>query len=330
MAAKELLYKIGVVLIGRNEGERLSVCLKSVTELAAQIVYVDSGSTDDSVILALSMGAHVVELDMAMPFTAARARNAGFKRLLQLQPNAEYVQFLDGDCELVQGWLEKAVSFLDQNDEVAVVCGHRRERYPEQSVFNRLCDMEWDTPVGETRACGGDALMRVSVLIGVEGYREDLIAGEEPELCVRLRKNGWKIWRIDEGMALHDAAITQFSQWWKRSQRGGYAFAEGAFLHGASPERHWVKESLSAWFWGGGIPVLALNVGFMNGMAGWAVLLIYPLQVGRLALRGRYMLKDNWLRAFFLVLGKFPELLGQLQFLRNRLIGSKSKLIEYK
>ena len=196
------------------------------------------GSTDGSVLEARSLGVDVVELDARTPFTAARARNDGFERLCQVAPKLPYVQFVDGDCEVVAGWLDKAVAFLDLHRDVAVVCGRRRERYPARSIYNRLCDLEWDTPVGEAKACGGDALMRAEAFEKVDHFRADLIAGEEPELCLRLRQAGWRIWRLDYEMTLHDAAITRFSQWWSRTLRGGYAFANGAYLHSAAPERH--------------------------------------------------------------------------------------------
>ncbi|WP_027147395.1 glycosyltransferase [Methylobacter marinus] len=321
---------IGVVVIGRNEGERLKICLQSLLKAASKIVYVDSGSQDNSVQMAKGMGINVVELDLTIPFTAARARNTGFQWLLNNYPDINYVQFVDGDCEINSSWLTTAKKFLDEQSAYAVAFGRRRERYPEKSIYNLLCDMEWNTPVGDAKACGGDALMRVAALAAVEGYRDDLIAGEEPELCVRLRAAGWRIRRLAEEMTLHDAAITRFSQWWKRAQRGGYAFAEGFFLHGATRERFRVKESRSPWLWGCFIPVVAISVAFFKGMAGWSLLLVYPLQVGRLALRGEQVPRNNWLRAFFLVLGKFPELLGQLQFIWNRLAGRKGRLIEYK
>jgi len=321
---------LGIVIIGRNEGERLSRCISSSIRESRHVVYVDSGSTDNSITIAKQLGAEVVNLDLSIPFTAARARNSGFDLLNTLYPSVIYVQFIDGDCELVEGWIKKGLGFLSSNPQFAVVCGRRRERFPNASIYNLLCDLEWDTPVGETKSCGGDALMRVDAVKAVNGFNGNLIAGEEPELCVRLRQVGWKIYRLDAEMTWHDAAITRFKQWWKRTQRGGYAFAEGAFLHGAPPERHWVKESRSAWFWGGIIPVMALIAAIFNANAGWAVLLIYPLQVGRLALLGKHMPKINWLRAYLLMVGKFPELLGQLQFLWHRLMGSRSRLIEYK
>jgi GT2 family glycosyltransferase len=321
---------IGVVVIGRNEGLRLERCLRSLAHGAEQVVYVDSGSSDGSVAMAQALGVHVLALDMARPFTAARARNEGFACLQRLLPSMRYVQFVDGDCEVDPGWLASAQAFLQAHPEVAVVCGRRRERFPQRSIYNWLCDLEWDTPIGEAKACGGDALMRVDAFTQVGGFRPDLIAGEEPELCVRLRAKGWKIWRLAAEMTLHDAAMTHFSQWWRRSLRAGHAYAEGAFLHGRAPEHHWLRESRRAWLWGLGIPLATVLAGGLMG--GWALLLllIYPLQAARLARRGGKSRRENWLQAVFLVLGKFPEMLGQVKFLLNRFAAGKAALIEYK
>ena len=101
------MKQVGLVAIGRNEGQRLRQCLVSATDKVARVVYVDSGSTDGSLELARSLGADTVELDLSIPFTAARARNEGFARLLGLAPAVEFVQFVDGDCELVDRWLQR-------------------------------------------------------------------------------------------------------------------------------------------------------------------------------------------------------------------------------
>lgn len=325
-----LSERIGVVIIGRNEGDRLVRCLNSLRNQVSQLVYVDSGSTDNSVDSAKGIGAEVVILDMGVPFTAARARNEGFNRMRRVFPQAEYAQFVDGDCEVSPSWLKQAAYFLDAHQEVAAVCGRRRERFPERSVYNTLCDMEWDTPIGEAKACGGDVLMRVDAFENVRGFRPDLIAGEEPELCVRLRAAGWKIWRLDAEMTLHDAAMTRFGQWWKRTTRAGHAFAEGAYLHGAIPERHWVSESRRAWVWGLGVPLVVLLVGLVNLMWGLLVFMIYPLQIAKLAMRDNFFTGKSWVKAFFLVLGKFPEMMGQLKFFWGLYRGRRGRLIEYK
>lgn len=311
---------IAAIVIGRNEGARLIACLDALGGLSP-VIYVDSGSTDGSVAAAQARGAQVVSLDMSQPFTAARARNAG---LAVLPDGTELVQLLDGDCVVQEGWLEQAQAFLADTPDVAVVCGRRREMHPDASVYNRLIDGEWDTPVGEALACGGDALMRVAALAAVGGYRDDLIAGEEPELCVRLRQAGWRIWRLDAEMTAHDAQITRLGQWWKRSKRAGHAFAEGAALHGAPPERHWVAETRRALLWGAGGPVLALLLALAFGPVDLLALLIYPLQVARLSRRG------GWTWAFFSVFGKFAEARGALGFYWRRLSGGQKRLIEYK
>lgn len=326
------LGRVGLVAIGRNEGQRLRQCLESVRGKAETVVYVDSGSTDGSVELARSLGISVVELDLSVPFTAARARNTGLAHLLDLNPQIEYVQFVDGDCEVVADWLDRAQKVLDTNPEVVVVCGRRRERFPQASIYNRLCDIEWDTPIGEAKACGGDAMMRVAALQQVGGYNPTLIAGEEPELCVRLRHKGGQIWRIDAEMTLHDAQITRFGQWWKRSVRAGHAYAEGAWLHGAPPERHWVRETRSIWLWGGVVPVVAIGATWSTHGFSLLLLLVYPLITYRIY---RYMRRiglssqDALVYAVFCMLGKFPQVQGQIRFYVSKLLGRRSTLIEY-
>jgi GT2 family glycosyltransferase len=324
---------LGCVAIGRNEGARLVRCLESLGGRAAHLVYVDSGSTDQSVAEARARGVEVVSLDTRVPFTAARARNAGLDRLLEIAPHVRYVQFVDGDCEVVPGWLERAHAVLEARPELAVVCGRRRERHPEHSLWNRIVDVEWDTPVGEAAACGGDAMMRVAPFREVGGFDPTLIAGEEPELCVRLRRAGFRIERLDAEMTLHDAAITRASQWWRRTVRSGHAFAEGAARHGASPERHWVRETRRIWLWGAIVPALATGLAPVTLGASLALLGGYPVSALRayraVRVRGRAR-SDSAAYALAITVGKFAEMQGVLQFHRRRRRGEVSTLIEYK
>lgn len=325
------LAQFGVVVIGRNEGERLQRCLRSLDPSALPVVYVDSGSTDGSPDAARALGVEVVALDLSVPFTAARARNAGFERLLQLAPGVEFVQFVDGDCEVAQDWLGKAAAALETDPKLAVVCGRRRERHPEASVYNRLCDIEWDTPVGEARACGGDCMMRVEAFRQAGGFDPSVIAGEEPELCVRLRQAGWTVRRLDAEMTLHDAAMTRFGQWWQRAVRCGFAFALGASLHGNPPERHYVKERRRVFLWGFALPVLLLGTAWLSG--GWSLLgfLIYPVQAARIAIRTRSRpFRDAAAWGVSCVVSKVPEFVGMCRFYLGRWRGRRAKLIEYK
>lgn len=293
--------EVGFVIIGRNEGDRLATCIDSVLRETELAVYVDSGSADGSCDLARQRGLPVVDLDPAQPFTAARARNAGAAWLIENHPRLQLVHFIDGDCELVPGWLETALVAMRAEPDLASVCGRRRERAPHASPYNQLCDQEWDTPVGIADTCGGDALFRIKPFAEVDGFSEDLIAGEEPDLCHRIRLNGWRIRRIDHDMTIHDAAMTQFHQWWQRSRRSGYATAEAYSRRGEYE------------------PLLARQVA-SNAL--WALPILWPLWP---LLWLRVCLSGGPLQASFITLGKLPHLQGQIDYWRRR-----RRLIEYK
>lgn len=330
---------VGVVVIGRNEGERLVRCLLSLGERVAAAVYVDSGSTDGSVEFAASVGARVVVLDTAQPFTAARARNAGFAALAAEVQMHGFVQFVDGDCEVEPGWLDRAAAVLREQSDVVAVFGRRRERHREASPYNRLCDLEWDVPVGEAEACGGDAMFRAAALRAVGGYDPTLIAGEEPELCMRLRARGGRILRVDAPMTVHDAAMHSFRQWWRRTVRSGYVEAEGVARHGCAYPRWRAAQSNLAWavavplVFGGQIAVaLAIGAASWAVIAALAMAALYGAQWLRIAVRAgkRWPARDARLWATACLLGKWPAVQGMFTFWWRRLRGGPRRLIEYK
>jgi GT2 family glycosyltransferase len=322
---------IGLVAIGRNEGERLLRCLTSAAA-SSPIVYVDSGSTDGSPERAAALNADVVQLPKDRPFTAGRARNFGFARLLSIAPSIRYVQFVDGDCEIAAGWLQAAAEFLEAHEDVAIVCGRRREQYPEASIYNRILDMEWDRPSGYTEACGGDFLVRSDVFRQSGGFTDALIAGEEPELCYRIRKLGWKIYRLPLPMTHHDAAITRARQWMRRTARAGYAYAARAALHRRDGNRYCWRENLRIVVWALFLPALAMVGALLVTPWSLALLLVFPLQFLRVA---RSTLKRHphaspFAYSFFTLLGRWPELYGQLMWLARALQGREETIIEYK
>lgn len=330
------MSNIGIVAIGRNEGARLVRCLKSIVNQVPEntpIVYVDSGSTDGSVAFAQSIGVHVVSLDMSIPFTMARGRNTGFSFLTEHFSDLEYIQFIDGDCELMAGWLQTASQILEQNQNLAVVCGRLHERFPNSSPYNRLADMEWNVPPGDAMACGGIAMMRVSALKEVNGYNTSLICGEEPEMCIRLRQRGWKIRRVTADMAIHDMAMTRFSQWWRRSIRGGWAVAEGTAMYGQSPERYMVREQFSGWLWGLAVPITSISLAWLTHGLSLSLLLGYPYLMLRVYQyrKGQGDISAHAsLYAFFCVLSKVPQAIGQLKYWFTRWQGQPATIIEYK
>jgi GT2 family glycosyltransferase len=333
--------RVGIVIIGRNEGGRLRRCLESVLREGCRVVYVDSGSDDGSPAFARGVGAEVVELDMSRPFTAARARNAGLDRLLELDRGTDFVQFVDGDCEIIDGWLDLAAQRLAADVDRAAVCGRLRERHPEKSIYNRLCDLEWNTPVGERESCGGIAMYRVADLAAAGGFDPTIPAGEEPELCMRLRCLGKRIFRLDAEMALHDSAMLRFSQWWRRQVRGGYGALDVATRFESDRPGAFTRQVRSARVWTVGWAALLLLVTGVAGVWGWRATAIagtvvasaQPLQACRIAHKARRKgvgLLVAFAHGLLTLIGKWAQLQGQLAYARDRVVGRGARLIEHK
>jgi glycosyltransferase involved in cell wall biosynthesis len=319
----------GVVLIGRNEGERLRLSLESVLRITNRVVYADSASTDGSIQLARSLGAIVVELDTSKPLNAARGRNAGFEALLQNFPECRYVLFLDGDCRLVDDFPARAVAFLEAHEKAAIACGRRLEAFPDASFYNRMAHEEWNTPVGQAEACGGDSMVRVRALQEIGGFDSELMASEEPEMAARLRARGWQVWRIDANMSEHDAAIYHFGQWWRRTLRSGYGYAQAWRRTRNLSQPINGRILRSAFLWAVGIPagLVVAAVLLRQPAALLLIPLLYAMQVFRIALR-REKLSLYGLRASaMLMLAKFAEVAGATRFFLESRPGHS---IEYK
>jgi len=349
-------HQTAVVVIGRNEGERLKRCLSSIqAQHSGPIVYVDSGSTDGSVAYARAVSVQVVELAMDTAFTMARARNAGLFYLSEhylSSDNSEIqlVQFVDGDCELAPGWLAVASDYLQRHPLVVAVCGNRIERFPHSSVYNQLIDMEWQAMAGEVEACGGDAMYRIDPLLLVDGFTDCMIAGEEAELGRRLTATGLSIMRLDEPMTTHDADMHKFTQWWLRSIRCGHAYAQGYDLQrnnrvsGRACYKR--RQVLSSLFYGIAVPALFLLFGSMLiavKLPPVSIIVIYSTMLFLLSLYIRLIQKSAWVKmrlgnslrqcfryGSFVALAKFPEAQGVLKYYKNKLLGKTAGIIEYR
>lgn len=321
--------KTGYVVIGRNEGERLKRSLASLASVDGPVIYVDSGSSDGSVEAARSLGARIVCLSADRPFTAARARNEGFRALEEAGPDTQFVMFLDGDCELAPGFVICALEAFAENADYGIVVGRVRERNREASIYNRLCDLEWSGPAGEIDACGGIFLIRRDVFAAVNGFNTAIVAAEDDELCIRVRGQGRRVFRLAVNMCFHDAEMTRFGQWWRRATRAGYAYAQV----GATHRGYFRAERARAFFWGLALPAAIIAAAPVT--AGWSLLGAGLYAASFVRARGKLIAAgtgkdDAALGATFLVLSKFPNLLGILDFWRKRLSGREIRIVEYK
>lgn len=328
---------IAAVVIGRNEGERLKRSLASVQEQVGRIVYVDSGSSDDSVAFARSLGIEVVELDRSAPFTAARGRNAGAMALHHSGDIPDYIQFIDGDCLLVQGWIAAGLAHLEARPDLGIVTGWRSEIHRDASVYNAICDFEWHRPAGPIDACGGDMMVRAQAFFDLDGFNPQVIAAEDDEFCVRMRKSGLGIERLPLSMTRHDAAMTRFSEWWRRAVRSGHGFAQVGHLH---PD-HFRAERRRVWLYGLVLPlialaglVLALSGAVLSGllvviaaMTGYELSWLRTVQG---LIRAGLPAREAMHHALYLSLSKFPNFLGMLTYYWRRWQRRDMNIIEYK
>lgn len=326
---------LAVVIIGRNEGERLTRCLQSVDVLRnsfpeLETIYVDSNSVDDSAYRARAAGARVLLLPPG-PTTAARGRNEGWRAT-----NADYVLFLDGDTILHPDFVATALKSLDHPHN-AVVWGHRRELAPSKSIYNRILDLDWVYPPGVSQFCGGDALMRRDVLAEVGGYDDTLIAGEEPEMCRRMMNLGYRIMHIDCPMTAHDLAMTSFRQYWKRAVRAGFAYASIAQRFRGTAAPLWQQEARRNILQGSLLLTLPLLAGLLSlWLRSWIPVAVLAsllfLLVVRTAQRAMWKCPRQIVTAVLYGIHshfqQIPILFGQLKFYREQ--HGEHRLIEYK
>lgn len=327
---------VSVVVIGKNEGARLGRCLASVqaanwTHIPHDIWYVDSGSSDGSLQTAERMGATALALDDVRP-CAAKARNLGWQ-----QARGEFILFLDGDTELHPDFVTKALATLE-DASLCAAWGHRRETQPQQSIYTRVLDLDWVYPVGRSLYFGGDVLVRRAALAQAGGFDGSLGAGEEPELCARLRADGWQIEHIDAPMTGHDLAVRSWRAYARRCWRSGMAYAEVAARARRLGDGLWQRESLRDMVHGLGwiaLPLVVLALALLAGPA-WALLPLLPaaIMVCRSAWRARWKApgRPALLLAYAVhsQVQKIPALGGQLAWRWADARGRHVQLADYK
>ncbi len=323
---------VGVVVIGRNEASRIQVTLSAVIPRIANLVYVDSNSSDNSPAIGEAMGVDVVRVTQGR-MSAARGRRLGMEYLLQQNSDLEYIQFIDGDCELAADWIATAQHCLAAMPEVGGVTGRLRERHQSESLLLRLVAVDWDLPAGPTDVVGGISMMRVEALRQAGGWNDDLIAGEELDLSMRIRAAGYTLRRLDCDMCLHDMGLTRFSEFWKRTVRTGFAYAQLSWLHGRSGPRRWITRTIGALIYGLILPVMVLVGCFLHwsvsvlALAGIMALLVRLIQW---RMRQGDPLRIAAAYAALIAFCKTAQAIGALRFAAGMLLGRTPKIIEYK
>lgn len=308
---------IGVVIIGRNEGKHLKECLIPLAGQKSPILYVDSASSDNSVAIARQSGVEVLQLDASCPMSPAIARNSGAKRILELNPHLQYIQFVDGDTVLEKNWLSEGQKIFKERNDVAIVSGDLKEKNDTSSIYKQVSSMEWMRHPGEIQHCGGNCMVRATIFRNVKGFNTDILSGEDTEFCLRIRRLRWKIFHTPQIMGVHNSHVDTFPTFWKRSMRTGYAYQQISQMYINDPEKLFVKENRSNWIFGGLIPLAALFL--IPFTSGWSLLLLlaYPLLIVKIYLNINQQIppKMAFLYSVHCAMMKIPGFIGALQFI---------------
>jgi glycosyltransferase involved in cell wall biosynthesis len=179
---------VAVIIPVKNDAKRLIVCLNSLPWSAiSQVVVVDNGSTDESLAVAQSAGCLTACLDSAL---VGALRNHGVS-LTQ----ADVIAFVDSDHEVSHDWIQKGCEGLADSSVVGVgaYCLPPRTSTWVQSAW-AIHRLRGESPREVDWLGAGNLFVRRADFLKVDGFREDLVASEDVDLCHRLKETlGGKI-----------------------------------------------------------------------------------------------------------------------------------------
>lgn len=233
---------ITVVIKALNEQGRIAAALESalaaVAPLGGEVVLADSASTDATVRIAARYPVRVVTLAHADERCCGIGPQLGWQHA-----RGEYVYVMDGDMQLLPGFLEQALAFLAQHPEVAGVGGRVLElndeslEYRERAERSRTREAHRH-PGPVDRLDGGGLYRRRAV--EEAGWLSDrnLHSYEEFDLAARLRARGWKLWRLPADAVSHEGHHSPPYALLARRWRSRYACGGGELLRAALGRPH--------------------------------------------------------------------------------------------
>jgi glycosyltransferase involved in cell wall biosynthesis len=258
--------ELSIVLIGKNQAWNMARLVESILTQTSQvgsreIIFVDSASTDETLQIAAQYPIHVLRLRPSQTLTPAAGRYVGYR-----YSSGSMVLFVDGDMELYPGWLEHALQALRRRPDVGAVTGE-------------IIDLPKDASTPSTRrpevSIGACAARSVPFAAGVAIYRRAALeragpfnpylqSDEEPDLCVRIRHQGFQIVRLDHPVVYHysDAMVhmsTLVGRWRRKLYLGS----------GQCLRYHWGRPTFGTYYQERGygvMPLAGILLGFVSLM----------------------------------------------------------------
>lgn len=222
--------EVTIVVIGLNEADNLAKTFRAIQQVKyppnlIEVIYVDSGSTDDSLSIARDY-CDKCFVENVHP-SAGRNRNRGLT-----EAKHDIVHFIDGDMAVDSNYLIKAVSILKDKDVQAVV-GQLEEQ--SKGIWNRLAtlvsnDLKRDEGYTDFTSTGATYVR--TALLSIDGYDERILRGQEIELGVRFKQAGYKIWSTLQVMGQHNYGNSSLYHYLLRFRANAKSLVQVAVLQG--------------------------------------------------------------------------------------------------
>lgn len=228
------MLQVSIIIKALNEERRIAACLEAALAacqgLAAEVILVDSFSTDRTVEIASAYPVRIVCLDQPAQRGCGAAVELGWRHA-----RGQHVYVLDADMLLQPGFLPVALAYLAAHPQVAAVGGNlvdsRLHTVADHQRARQAAALVAAVAVDEL---GGGGLYRGAAVAQV-GYlaHRALQAYEEAELGVRLRALGWALVRLPQTAVLHEGHAETDRQMLARLWANRRAFSAATFLRSA-------------------------------------------------------------------------------------------------
>lgn len=207
---------VSYIIIGRNEGWKLELCLKSVYEsiaensyIESEVIYIDSNSTDNSIEIAQKFKPLSI-FQLTGECNAAIARNLGAEKA-----NGDILYFIDGDMEIDKHFLKHVIN---RNGKLSYyfVGGYYIGKYYSDDwelLYAKQIPSKNKLKIEYFEAfTGGLFIISKAIWLKVGGMKPYMTGGEDPELAIRLAQMGiFKLWK-NAPMAIHHTKVHENRQ----------------------------------------------------------------------------------------------------------------------
>jgi glycosyltransferase involved in cell wall biosynthesis len=217
---------LSCIIVARNEEKNIERCILSVIRALCvypetEVLLVDSCSNDETINVASKLSTRIIRLRSDWPQSPSAGRFLGV-----LNTSGRFILFIDGDMELIPGWLECAVDFLEKDDSAAAVVGRLYDRFQNKdgSSSSPSIGVEFKKMIGTqtTHFVPGSALFKRDILLKAGNFDPFLMAEEEADISDRIERLGFKLYFFDKDAVYHYCIFRDSLDEIKRRLRSQY------------------------------------------------------------------------------------------------------------